>query len=188
MWLNGNAGHVDPGRRPAGPPPVTATRLVDYDGSVEHAIRALIAWVEDGVGPPADTRFRYEDGRFTLPETANERLGIQPVVAASANGETATSARVGEPVRLTVTAEAPPDAGSIVGAEWDFDGTGGWPYRHEIPPGGARALLEATVERAFERPGTYYPAVRVASHAGGDVAARDGRVLNLARVRVDVAS
>ena len=137
-------------RRPPGPPPVTDTRLIDFNGSVEHAIRALIAWIEDGIAPAPDSRFDYADGRYTLPATAPSARD-PPVVTASANGVVAATVAVGEPVRLTVNAEVPPGVGTIIVAEWDFDGTGSWPYRHDLD--GSATQIEATSTRLRE-PGT----------------------------------
>jgi hypothetical protein len=77
-----------------------------------------------------------------------------------------------------------PGAGTIVRAEWDFDGTGSWPRQHQLD--GATARVRETLEHAFDAVGTYFPSVRVASHRSGDRAAPDGHVLNLARVRVEV--
>ena len=184
VWLNDNAGHLSPSRRPPGPPPTVDTRIVDYNGSVEHAVHALVRWVEDGIEPPADTRFGYEDGRIRLPAGASERQGIQAVVSVTANGAVAAVARVGEPVRLAVSVEVPPGAGTVISAEWDFDGSGAWPYRHD--PDGGSASFERRTDHTYERAGVYYPCARVASHQTGDTNARNGRVLNLARARVEV--
>jgi hypothetical protein len=186
VWLNENAGHVIPSRRPAGPPPVTETRIIDYEGSVEHAVRAMIDWVEEDIEPPPDTRFAYDDGRITLAPTAAARRGIQPAVVASVDGGTTVRAAVGQPVRLEVRAEAPPGAGRIIAAEWDFEGRGTWPHRHDVD--GCSHRLTAAVNHAYAEPGIYFPCVRVASHGAGDTAAPDGRVLNLARLKVEVSA
>jgi hypothetical protein len=186
VWLNDNAGHITPLRRRARTPPVAQTRIVDYDGSIEHAVRALIRWVEEGVEPPPDTSYHYEDGRITLPSSAPARGGVQPVVSATVNGAEAATVRTGEPVRLAVTAHAPPGAGRIVCAEWDFDGTAAWPHQHEVD--GTQSRIDLETEHIYERPGVYFACARVASHQDGDTAARHGRILNLARVRVEVTS
>ena len=57
-----------------GPRPVRSTRLVDYRGHVHQAVRDMIAWVEDGTEPPADTAYaRTADGAVVLPLDAAER-------------------------------------------------------------------------------------------------------------------
>lgn len=182
VWLTEHAGHIQASERPQGPPPVASTRLIDWAGAVEQALLDLIAWVEEGVAPPPDSAFEVDDGRIRLASGAEARRGIQPLVSATA----AAQARVGEPVRLTARAEAPPGTGTLVAVEWDFDGRGTWPYRHAEVDGSSPAV-EVAVEHAFDAPGTYFPAVRVTAHRDGDPSARHGRVRNLARVRVDVA-
>jgi hypothetical protein len=187
VWLNDRATHIQGSERPQGSAPVASTRLIDWIGSVEQAVQDLIAWVERGVAPPDDTCFEYDDGRMTLAPSAPERRGIQPVVAASANGGAAVSVVAGDAVTLAVAAEVPPRAGTIVRVEWDFDGSGTWPFR-DASIDGQSSVVVAAVEHVFARPGTYFPSVRVTAHRGGDVDARHGLVPNLARVRVDVAA
>jgi hypothetical protein len=107
------------------------------------------------------------------------------VVAASANGAIRAEVEVGEPVTLGVVAEVPPDAGTVVSVEWDFDGLGTWPYR-AAGIDGTQAVVELDVEHAYEKPGTYFPAVRVLSHRDGDVGATTRRIENIGRARVVV--
>jgi hypothetical protein len=165
--------------------PALSTRLIDYSGVVRQGLHDLVAWVEHGVTPAA-SNYRIEDGQVRLPSTASERGGIQPVVSASANGAPGATTTVGEPVLLEVTGEVPPGAGRIVAVEWDFDGFGTFPFAH---PGidGSTATLTLATEHAFDRPGTYFPAVRVSSHRDGDTDDRTRRIENLARVRVVVS-
>ena len=154
-------------------------------GINQQAMMDLIDWVEHDRPPAASTAFTYTDGQLRLPEDAGERLGVQPVVSATVDGGSASQARAGEPVNFAVVAEAPPGAGTIISVEWDFDGTGAWPYRHDGIDGSANRV-EVEVQHAFALPGVYYPAVRVKSHRDGDVNARFGRIENLGRVRVVV--
>jgi hypothetical protein len=100
-------------------------------------------------------------------------------VRATARAETSA----GQPVTLTATAQMPPDAGEIVSAEWDFDGSGNYPERSDIDKPDREARLTTT--HTFAKTGTYFPVVRVTSRApGGD--GPYGLVQNLARVRVVV--
>lgn len=93
-------------------------------------------WVEQGI-EPASTAYTYCDGKVSLPTTAAERGGIQPVVAATANGSRRAEVRVGEKVTLEVGAAVAPGAGAIVGVQWDFDGSGSFPFRHGEVDGSA---------------------------------------------------
>ena len=185
VWWNDRATHIQASLRPAGRVPVATTRLIDYFGSIEQAVLDVIAWVEDDVTPPDDTSVDYDDGRLRLPSSAAERGGIQPVVAARAAGGIVATVEAGRPVRLEAEAEVPPGAGALIALEWDFDGRGTWPYRHEEIDG-TGSTARVAVDHVFEEPGTYFPSVRATAHRTGDTAARHGRVTNLARVRVEV--
>jgi len=186
LWFNDHAAHLPASLNPVGAPPVPATRLIDYGGSLEQALRDLMAWVEDGVTPPADTGFTIDaDQGIHLAPTASERGGIQPVVHATANGGSRAEVAVDEPVLLVADVEAPAGGGTIIAAEWDFDGTGSYPFRHDAVDG-SRATVHLETTHAFDAPGTYFPCVRVTAHRDGDVDAAHCRVLNLGRVRVVV--
>jgi hypothetical protein len=88
-------------------------------------------------------------------------------------------------VAFAVEAEVPPNAGTIIAAEWDFDGTGHWPLKlGNIDGRSSRISLNVT--HRFDKPGTYFPSARVTSHREGDVNAVHRRQINLARVRVVV--
>lgn len=86
VWVMENAGHIPASSRAQGSPPVLSTRLLDWHGSVERALAALVAWTERGVEPPADTRFELDGTRVVLPARADERRGNQPVVQLTATG------------------------------------------------------------------------------------------------------
>jgi hypothetical protein len=186
LWFLEHAAHGPVRSMPAGSPPVAETRLIDYTGFVEHAIHDVIAWVEHDHAPVPSTGYeRNEDLRLTPASAPSVRRGIQPVVAARANGGARADVSVGEPVSFDAEVEAPPGAGTVIRAEWDFDGTGSWPVVHaEVDGSSATARLRTT--HAFDAPGTYYPTLRVWSHRDGDRDAAYGRLVNLARVRVVV--
>jgi hypothetical protein len=102
---------------------VRRSRLVDYDGVTAQALRDLVAWVEEGVAPPASTDYEMtSDGGITLASGAKERGGIQPVIVLTVNHGSKVEVKVGKPVRFVATAEQPGD-GAIVVTEWDFLGT-----------------------------------------------------------------
>jgi hypothetical protein len=180
-----NAEHVPPAWLPSPPNRATNTWLIDYLPIVEQSLADLVDWVEHGVelGP---TAFEYDDGKVSLPSDATERGGIQPIVTVSANGVTRTEVRVGEEVTLDVRATVPPGAGSIVAVEWDFDGSGTFPFRHpEVD--GSSSDLKLTTTSAYERPGTYFATALVHSHRDGDIDATARRIPNLAQARIVVS-
>jgi hypothetical protein len=121
----------------------------------------------------------------TLPPTAAERGGIQPVVSVSANGGSKAEIRAGESVTLQVEAEVPTGAGTIVAIEWDFDGSGTYPLRQDDIDGTASRLTLST-SHTYERPGVYFATARVYSHREGDIHATSRRIPNVAQARVIV--
>lgn len=89
-------------------------------GALQQALPDLSDWVERGVAPPARTRCRVVEGQVLVPESARERKGVQPVVRLTANGGKRAEIRAGQEVTLSAEIEAPPGAGSIIAAEWNF--------------------------------------------------------------------
>jgi hypothetical protein len=160
-----------------------STWLIDPTPIIEQGLADLTAWVEQGV-EPAGTNFEYKDGKVTLPETAEERGGIQPVVIVSANGESRAEVKVGEDVALQVHAEVPPGAGTIVAIKWDFDGSGSYPFAHDIDGTAADVTLSTT--HAYDRPGTFFATALAESHRDGDVQATSRRIPNVASARIVV--
>jgi hypothetical protein len=163
-----NAEHVGPLMLPNAPGRAAASWLIDYQPVIEQSLLDLIDWVERGIDP-AVTEYSYADGKVTLPDTAAERRGIQPVVHVTANGGVRAEVRVGEPVTLQVTAEVPPGAGTVIQVEWDFDGTGTFPSSDATVDGTA-ARVDLTTTHTYD----------------GDAQAVSRRIPNLAQVRVVV--
>ena len=94
--------------------------------------------------------------------------------------------KAGEPVVLDAAVEVPAGAGSIIAVEWDFDGTGTWPYVHDGIDGTASAVHLA-VTHTYDRTGTYFPSARATARRDGDPTATYRRIENLARARVVVS-
>ncbi len=191
MWFIDHAMHTGaepmPGMVLADTRPARKTRMVSYLGVLQQALRDVAAWVEQGIPPPASTEFEVVDGQVCVPPTAAARRGIQPVVTVSVDGGARAVVAVGEEVELTALVEVPAGAGTVVAAEWDFEGAGDYPVVEEGIDGSATRLT-LTAAHVFAEPGTYFPALRVTSQRRGDVATRHGRVQNLGRVRVVVRS
>src|ERR1700728_65375 len=171
-----NAEHVPPMMAASPPGRSASTFLIDYQPVIEQNLVDLAAWVEQGI-EPENTNFEYKDGKVTLPSTAGGRGGIQPVVSVTANGEARAEVRVGEEVVLAVHAEVPKGAGTVIGVRWDFDGSGTYPFAHDVD--GTAADVDLSSAHAFDRPGTYFPTALVESHRDGDVKAVARRIPNL---------
>lgn len=160
------------------------TRVVNYNAMLEQALRDLAAWVEKGIAPPPSTSYRVEGGQVIVPPTAEARRGIQPVVTLKANGSAKAVVKAGQPVRFTGTVSAPPGTGMAVGAEWDFDGSGKFAEKAKLSKAGRSVTVSTT--HSFDKPGTYFVALRGYSQRKGDMQTPYARLPNLARVRVVV--
>jgi len=183
LYFTENAIHAD-GDKIANP-----THTVNYLGTLHQAIHDLSAWVEKGAVPPPSTQYRVVDGQIVVPSTAAERHGLQPVVHLSVNGGVRADVAAGAPCRFDAEAEMPPNTGTLVSMDWDFEGTGTFPDVHPVRPSqenasGTKVTLTAT--HAFAKPGTYFAIVRATSQRIGQTATPFGRIQNIARVRVVV--
>jgi hypothetical protein len=179
LWFTDHALHAEDGR------PAYSTWVVPYVGVLHQALRDLSAWVETSAAPPASSRYKMVDGQVEVPPTAAARRGVQPVVTVTANRGVRANAAVGQPVEFHAVIEAPPKTGSIVAAEWDFEGRGDFPVAARLTDARAsRVTLKAT--HAFSKPGTYFAVLRATSHRVGNRDTRYARVQNLGRVRVVV--
>ncbi|HEV2243394.1 MAG TPA: hypothetical protein VGR98_20280 [Streptosporangiaceae bacterium] len=189
VWFTDHAMHQDPAVMPRiDLHPDRSTHIVNYRGVLEQALRDLAAWVERGIAPPPSTNYEWVDGQILLPATAAERRGIQPVVTLTADGGERADVAVGEPVAFSALVEVPPGAGTIVAAEWDFDGHGDYPV---VEPFTNEDLSYTSMrldrEYTFSAPGTYFPALRATSQRLGQGDNPHGQIMNLGRVRVVVS-
>jgi len=189
VWFTDHAMHTDPAAMPPMETrPARSARTVHYRGVLEQALRDLAAWVEDGVAPPASTAYELVDGQIRLPSTAAARRGVQPVVNLTANGAVRAEVAVDEPVAFSALVEVPPGTGTIIAAEWDFEGDGDFPVVEPFTNEDVSySSTRITREYAFAKPGTYFPALRVTSQRLGQADNPHGRITNLGRVRVVVA-
>ncbi|MGO9559545.1 MAG: hypothetical protein ACLPQS_08105 [Acidimicrobiales bacterium] len=179
LWYVDNANHTDPTTE------TQQTHAVAYSGTVQYALRELAAWVEKGIAPAPTSDYRVENGQVNIPAAAAERNGIQPVVHLTVNGGEGADVALDEAATFSAHIELPSAPGKVVSAEWDFEGLGTYPDAAELgDPTWETVHLTAT--HAFSQPGTYFPALRVASQREGDPASRFARSLNLGRVRVVV--
>jgi hypothetical protein len=185
LWLVDHAMHLAPFAGVEDPRPVRTTRIVSYRGVLEQALRDVAAWVEHGIAPPASTAYEVIDGQVLVPAKASERNGVQPTVELTANGGQRADVAVGEAVEFAAAIEVPLGAGTVVMAEWDFDGSGDFAVR-ETGLDGSASRLNVWESHTFTEPGTYFPALRVRSQRQGNMAQPHAQVQNLGRVRVVV--
>jgi hypothetical protein len=179
-----NAEHVPPAFLPSPPNRATPTWLIDYMPIIEQSLLDLCDWVEKGIQPAA-TRYVFADGKVSLPASAAERGGIQPVVSVTANDQARAELSVGQEVRFELAAEVPPSAGTIIGVEWDLSGTGQFVAESGID--GTQGTLRLSKRYRYDAPGIYFATARVTAHRRGEVAATSCRVVNVASARVIVS-
>jgi hypothetical protein len=185
LWYIDHSMHVPPVVSKLDIPPVITTRIINYGGVLQQALRDLSAWVEKGIAPPASSVYKMMGAQVEVPPTAKERKGIQPVVNLTVNGGERADVKIGKKVKLSAVIETPPNTGYVVGAEWDFEGTGDYPVIEKLKDTKS-TRVEVKTTYSFSEPGTYFPAIRVTSHRQGDPKTRHARIQNIGRVRVVV--
>jgi len=178
LWFTDHAIHGDQ------PTPPTDSRIVTYVPVLQQALRDLALWVEQGVAPPASTQYAVVKGQVTVPPNAQDRKGIQPVVKLQVNGASRAEVAVGQPVTFIGTIEVPPNAGSIVAAQWDLDGSGTFATAAPVAVGTRQATVRITHQ--FDQKGTWFVGLKGVSQREGDRDTLYRRIRNLDRVRVVV--
>jgi hypothetical protein len=177
LWFIDHTQHDNPQT------PIARAHTARLGGALQQGLRDLARWVETGVRP-SETSYRVADSQIEVPARAGERGGVQPVVELAADGGVRAEVKVGEPVTLTATIEAPADGGKVVAAEWDFEGRGSDTVSADLGAPQPRVRLSAT--HAYSTPGTYYPVLRASSHRDGDANTPYALVENIGRARVVV--
>ncbi|NHJ22757.1 MAG: hypothetical protein EAX91_17570 [Candidatus Lokiarchaeota archaeon] len=185
LWYIDHSMHTPPVVTKYDTPPVITTRIINYGGVLQQAIRDLSAWVEKGIAPPASSIYKMMGAQVEVPLTAVERKGIQPVVNLTVNGGERADVNVGKKLTFSAVIKAPPNTGYVVGAEWDFEGSGDYPVTEKLK-NTRSTRVEVKQTYSFSEPGTYFPAIRVTSHRQGDPITRHARIQNIGRVRVVV--
>lgn len=178
LWYTDHANHNDATKQ------LMPTHTVGYLGVLQQALLDLSKWVEQGIEPAASSNYEIVDAQVHIPESANERAGIQPVVLLTANGKKRAEVSVGEAVQLTAQVSVPENKGFITSVEWDVSDTGHFVSSAEIEAKRVRHAFEHT--HVFDAPGTYFITVKVAAEREGDSRTPFAQVYNLDRVRVVV--
>ncbi len=178
-----NAEHISPAFLPTSPTRATSTWLIDYMPIIEQSLVDLCDWAEKGI-VPAGTTYAFADGRVTLPATASERGGIQPVISMTANGSARADVKVNGPVTLELDAAVPPAGGTIIAVEWSVDGSAEFAAEPGID--GQKRSLKLSKTHRYAKPGVYFATARVTSHRDGEVGAQFRRLVNVASARVVV--
>ena len=160
--------------------------LVPYIGAVRQALLDISDWVERGIKPLGTTNYQMDDGQVVIPETAVQRLGIQPVVDLFVNGEKCVHIKAGETVLFTANIETPPQSGIVTNVEWNFEEKGDFLKKGKIESVEDGRKAVASVKQRYETPGTYFAVVRVSAQRGNDIEDCYTQIKNLDRVRIVV--
>jgi len=183
LWYTDHANHGD------FPVPGDPDYIVSYLGVLQQALLDLSAWVEKGIEPAPTTNYTVVDGQVNVAPKAAERGGIQPTVELTVNGKKRTDIKAGDSVLLKAVIEIPAGQGKLVYAAWDFDASGTFNdvvdlSKCKISKDGLH--VEITKKQAFDKSGTHFPVLRIASQREGDAKTPYARIKNLGRVRVVV--
>ena len=107
LWFVDHAMHMAPHVAPDEPRPVRTTRIVNYGGVLEQALRDLAAWVEKGVAPPASTTYEVVDGQVFVPTSVGAQ-GRPTDRRGDGQRPRRADVAVGEEVHFAAVVEAPP--------------------------------------------------------------------------------
>ncbi|MET0430150.1 MAG: PKD domain-containing protein, partial [Microvirga sp.] len=153
LYLNERADHIEGEKTGA-----AASRLINYWGSVEQALRDISAWSEQGKAAPASTGYTVSDAQISVPRIALQRKGIQPVVDLTANlRDEVVKVRKGQKVGFAAAVQLPTTTARVVSTEWDFDGDGTYESRSFR---GGKLVVAATASFTYPQPGTYFVSIR----------------------------
>lgn len=169
---------------------VDRQRMVSFLGALYQALLDLSDWVERDIEPAATSGYAVEESVVSLPDTANERKGIQPIVVLTAEGcsEKRLEIKTGQEIDFTANIEMPAGSGEVEAVLWDFDAENDFRSIGTV----SKTLLdkdgigraEAHVRHVYEKSGTYFPVVKtVTNRTPGDPFTR---IYNLDRIRVVV--
>ena len=184
--------------------------VVNYSGALRQSLIDLANWVEKGVAPMDRTAYTLgEDGQIHTEKDIAKRHGIQAIPTLLANGEKCAYVKVGECVRFTVDVEVPANAGDVTEilfaqaekqlAAQDANGASGvaqlslgkemWDQTLSFEKGEKNGIRTAHAEAmaSYNKPGTYFATVRIASNRHGDASDPFTQVLNLDRARIIVS-
>ena len=178
LYFTDHANHADY-KYPGDP-----KHIVSYLGVLQQALLDLSAWVEKGIEPPINTVYEVVDGQVIVPDNASERRGFQPSIDLSVNGSQGADINTGQEVTFSATIELPENTGTIVSAEWDFEGEATFNDKSEVD--GTKSSLSLKETYAYKKPGTYFVTLRVASQREGDTETPFTLIRNLDRVRIVV--
>ena len=174
---------------------LTNYMVVNYMGALRQSLIDLAAWAEKGEKPLNRTAYTLgEDGQIHAEKDVKKRFGIQAMPDLRANGEKCARVAVEEKVCFTVDVQVPEGAGEVTEILFapeenvDSDPSKLWQSVLSFEKGEKDGVHTAHAEvlASYDKPGTYFATVRIASQRTGDASDPFTQVLNLDRARVIV--
>ena len=163
--------------------------MVDYTTTLYQALPDLSDWAERGIAPPQSSNYEVADGQVVLAADGRNRHGIQPVATVRINREESAEIKPGERATIQVTAVVPKGTGRVVRATWCLDESKQFTHPVDMKQAtysadGEEVTFDTTI--SYERPGTYFPTVKIFSERNGDANTPYTCIANLGKVRVIV--
>lgn len=186
LYYNDNCVHEDNTERLNDPKQSDPQHQVDYLGVLHQVLLDLADWCEKNKAPVPSTNYRYCDGQIEVPDRADERGGLQPVVKCFANGQKYIHVKAGETVTFTASIEVPNHTGTVTAAAWDFEYTNDFSRREKLEMKEKGHLANVKTTHIFEKPGTYFPVLKAQSSRTGTLDDIYVQCKNMDRVRVVV--
>jgi len=166
--------------------PADPTTVSTYLPQLYQALLDVSDWVERGIAPCPSSCYTVEDGQVYVPDTAEERNGIQPLVHLTAKGEKRVEIQKGDIVTFKAEAAMPKGAGKILGADFTGYGNPEFPEVPEVVLSKDGTHADVTISCVYSTPGTYFATVRIKSQRHGDTTDPYTRIQNIDQVRVVV--
>lgn len=169
--------------------------VVNYLGGLYQAILDLADWIQHGKQPLDSTVYQCIDNQIEVASDPVHRKGMQADVKLTANGEKCAHVKTGEAFTLRTEITVPENAGLVTGIYYDFSND--WSIPAKPNPELVKGEFVRTDENgiygavgelchSYDKPGTYFIAVKISTQRTGDASDPYTQVLNLDRVRVIV--
>lgn len=157
-----------------------------YIAGLKQALIDLAAWVEQKVAPAESTHYEVNGGSIKIPDTADERHGIQPVVKFYANDSKCAHVKTGDSVEFKAIASVPNHTGKLTAIEYSFENDEHFSEKGNFKLSDDGCYGEAIAFHTFYKPGTYFAVARIKAERTGDKGQLYTQIRNIDRVRIVV--
>ncbi|WP_277638424.1 hypothetical protein [Bacteroides graminisolvens] len=165
------------------------TEVVSYMGILYQALLDISNWVEKGIEPSKTSDYKIVDAQVMLNINGKSRGGIQPIPYASIDGKERADVKLGQEVTIHVVVDVPAGTGKVVKAEWCLDNSKQFTRSvdmSKVTYSADDGRVEFDTVVSYDKPGTYFPTIKVYSERNGDSNAIYTPIANLTKVRIVV--